>query len=138
MKKDPDFWFWIATMAVWVAMFAMWLAAELNFYSSWFGILFIVVLVLATVYMGVTLVRGRKSKTPVAPQAPVGKEQGAPRRFLGNILQSVCLCSISGLSLLTANGLLPRSAWFAAPVIVLFGVWIWYELIGSKREEIGR
>lgn len=137
MKRDPDFWFWLSAMAAIVAAYAMSLAYELNFYSEWFLGLFFVVLVLATGYTGGTLLMGRKSKAVVPAPAATEQTQGAHSgRSWGNLIRLVCIGGTFVLFQLPGDGL---SRWAIAGLsIVLLGVWLWYELVGSKSEEVGR
>ncbi|MDQ3704060.1 MAG: hypothetical protein M3437_02355 [Chloroflexota bacterium] len=139
MKRDPDFWFWVAIVAVLLALSAMDLAYEFNFFSEWFGWVFFVVVLLATVYTGWSLLIRQKSTGVAAPPVSVEQAQAArERERTGNILRFVCIGGIPILIFLTNNGVLPRSSIVAIPYIVLAGIWLWYELVGSKRENTGR
>ncbi len=139
MKRDPDFWFWVAIVAVLLAMSAMGLADELNFFREWFAWVFVVVLLLATVYTGWSLLIRRKSIGVATPPVSVEQAQAArERERTGAILRLVCIAGITILIFLTNNGVLPRSSITAIPYIVLLCIWLWYELVGSKRVESGR
>jgi hypothetical protein len=138
MKRDPDFWFRLAMMAVLLAMFGIWLSYELNFFKEWFGGLFLGVLVLAIGYMGVSLVTAKRNKAVVP--SPVAAEQTRDiegRRKWGNLIRAVCIGGMALLIQLPKDGFLPN---WALVVLygALFGGWMWYELVGSKSEEVGR
>ncbi|MEA2576168.1 MAG: hypothetical protein QOH93_3466 [Chloroflexia bacterium] len=139
MKRDPDFWVWLSVMAVFLTVFLMTWAYEANFFSSFFLALFFVVLVVATGYLGYTLLAGSGSKAVVASQAPTGVEQRAQRRrSKGRTIAAVCVLGMAVLTLLGSSGVLPRSPLIAIPYVALFGGWLWYELVGSKKDEVGR
>ena len=135
MKRDSDFWFWIATMSVMLAMFGMWLAQELNFFSQFFAVLFVMVLVLATGYMGVSLVRERHKRPVGPPVASAGQALERPGRHTWRRTTGLgAFAGMMALLLLPKDGFLPQWALIGLSV-VLFSLWIWYELVGSKVEE---
>lgn len=138
MKRDPDFWFWLSAMAAFVAMFLMGLTYQLNFYSEWFLGLFLVVLLLAAGYMGKSLLNGRKSKGIATAPVYIGDGQAARRHsFKGALLSLACTGGLLLFVWLDSIHVVPRLLG-AAFSIVLLGVWLWYELVGSKSEEVER
>jgi hypothetical protein len=138
MKRDPDFWFWLSAMAAFVAMYLMALTYQLNFYSEWFLGLFLVVLLLAAGYMGKSLLTGRKGKGVVTAQGYVGDGQAArKRRFRSALLSLACTGGLLLFVWLDSVHVVPRLLG-AAFSIVLLGLWLWYELVGSKSEEVER
>lgn len=142
MKRDSDFWFWIATMVVFLAAAVMWLAEQLNFFSQFFMVLFFVVAALAAGFMGVSLVLDHQKK-PVTPlAAPVGQPQDAPRRHtwlrtIGRVSRFGAFAGLMAI-LWLPKGSTPLQWALVGLSGVLFAVWLWYELVGSKAEEVGR
>lgn len=142
MKRDSDFWFWIATMVVFLAAAVMWLAQQLNFFSQFFMVLFFVVAALAAGFMGVSLVMEHQKK-PVAPlAATVGQPQDAPRRHtwrrtIGHVSRFGAFVSLLAILWLPKDSV-PLQWAIVGLAGVLCAVWLWYELVGSKAEEVGR
>lgn len=135
MKRDSDFWFWVATMVVILAAAVMWLAQQLNFFSQFFMVLFFVVAALVAGYMGVSLVL-EHHKRPVGPLA-ASAAQALERPGRHTWRRTIGLGAFAGMMAmlwLPKDGFLPQWALIGLSV-VLFSLWIWYELVGSKVEE---
>jgi hypothetical protein len=129
-------------MVVLLAAAVMWLAQQLNFFGQFFMVLFFVVAALAAGFMGVSLVLEHQKKPVAPPAATVGQPQDAPRRHTWR--RTVGLVSRFGaFAGLMAIQWLPKGStplqWALVGLSgVLFAVWLWYELVGSKSEEAGR
>ena len=144
MKRDSDFWFWVATMVVLLAAAVMWLAQQLNFFSQFFMVLFFVVAALVAGYMGVSIVLDHQKEPVTPPAVTVGQPQDAPgrhtwRRTLGGVSRFGAFASLMAILWL------PKDSKDSTPLQwaliglggALFAVWLWYELVGSKAEEVG-